>query len=139
MKSLRAVLIGKNEEDSAQFTVEDVILRNNAVLMKISDVDDKTSAEQYRNCYVYVNETDVQQPPKGAFFVHEMIGCEVWDTDGNIVGTIEDVLKLPAQDVWSVRTKRSSFMLPAVKEFVRKVDLKSKKVVIRMMEGLVEE
>lgn len=139
MKSLKAVLIGTTEQTARPLVVEDVIVRINAVLVKFEEVDSKTAAEQYRNCYLYVKEENVKKPPKGTYFIHEVIGCEVWDTDGNFVGRIEDVMKLPAQDVWSVRTKKSVFMVPAVKEFVQNIDLKNKKVVIRMMEGLAEE
>ena len=139
MKSLDAVLIGTAEKSAKAFTVEDVIVRMNAVLVKLEHVDTKTAAEQYRNCYLYVEGKHITKPPKGSYFIHEVIGCEVWDTEGKFVGQIEDVMKLPAQDVWSIRGEQNVFMVPAVKEFVQSIDLKNKKVVIRMMEGLVEE
>lgn len=138
MSSLSDVLVGSSEAAAVAERVEDVIVRPNAVLVKFSGIDDRTGAERIRGSYLYVEEAQAQAPPKGAFFVHEIVGCEVWDTDGAFVGTVEDVRKFPAQDLWSVRTATGVFFVPAVKEFVRKVDLQNRKITVRMIEGLME-
>jgi 16S rRNA processing protein RimM len=139
MASLSDVFIGASDDAALPYVVEDVIVRPNGVVAKFAGVDDRTAAEKFTNCLLYVEEAKAKKPPKGAFFAHDIVGCEIWDTDGRLVGAVEDILKFPAQDLWSVRTATGTFLLPAVKEFVRKVDLKNRKIVVQMIEGLAQE
>ena len=139
MASLREVLVGASDQAATPLIVEDVIIRQNAVLVKFSGVDDRTAAEKLRSCLLFVEESKAQAPPDGSFFVHDIVGCEVRDTDGAFIGTVEDVRKYPAQDLWSVRTDKGTFLVPAVKEFVRTVDLRKRIIVVQMLEGLSEE
>jgi 16S rRNA processing protein RimM len=134
--SLRDVFIGASEQAALPFVVEDVIVRPNAVVVKFAGIDDRTAAEKFTNRLLFVEEAKAKAPPKGSFFIHDIVGCEIWDTDGRLVGTVEEIMKYPAQDLWSVRTETGSFLLPAVKEFVRKVDLKNRKITVQMIEGL---
>lgn len=138
MASLREVFVGPAEASAAAYSVEDVILRQNAVLLKLSGVDDRTAAEKLRSCILYVEESMAKAPPDGSFFIHDIVGCEVRDTDGAVIGTVEHVLKYPAQDLWGIRTPTGTFLLPAVKEFVRKVDMKKRTIVVQLMDGLRE-
>ncbi len=139
LASLDEVRVGVNESAAVAMAVEDVILRQGAVLVKLQGVDDRTAAERLRNAYLFVEEQKVPAPPDGEYFVHDIVGCEVRDTEGALIGTIEDVQKYPAQDLWTIRSGEGTFLLPAVKEFVKKVDLKKRTVTVRMMEGLREE
>ncbi len=135
-ETLRDVFIGASEQAALPYVVEDVIVRPSSVVMKFSGIDDRTAVEKLRNNLLFVEEAKAKAPPKGSFFIHDIVGCEIWDTDGRLVGTVEEILKFPAQDIWSVRTSMGAFLLPAVKEFVRKVDLKNRKITVQMIEGL---
>lgn len=139
MASLRDVFIGRTEHDAHPNVVEEAIVRPNGIVIKFKGIDDRTAAEKLTNCLLFVEETKAKAPPKGSFFAHDIVGCEIWDTDGRMVGTVEDILKFPAQDLWSVRTPAGTFLLPAVKEFVRKVDLKNRKITVQMIDGLAPE
>jgi 16S rRNA processing protein RimM len=139
MASLTELFVGATEESAQLRRIEDVILRQGAVLLKLAGVDDRTAAEKLRQCFLYVDESHAQAPPSGAYFVHDIVGCEVRDTEGTVIGTVESVQKYPAQDLWSIRTPTGSFLLPAVKEFVKKVDLRRRTVTVWLMEGLREQ
>ncbi len=55
-----------------------------------------------------------------------------------VVGILADVLKLPANDVWVVRSGEKEILIPAVKEFIESVDEARKRIVIHVIEGLLE-
>jgi 16S rRNA processing protein RimM len=60
------------------------------------------------------------------------------DEKGNTVGTVKDVLRLPAQDVYVIDKNGREWMLPAVKEFVTSIDVATKTMWVRVIEGLME-
>jgi 16S rRNA processing protein RimM len=51
---------------------------------------------------------------------------------------VREVLKMPANDVYVVSGKGTEILLPAVKEFVLKIDLASRTMKVRLIEGMVE-
>jgi 16S rRNA processing protein RimM len=67
-----------------------------------------------------------------------MIGAEVRTDEGKTVGRIVDVLTLPANDAWVVRTNGTDVLIPAVKAIIKHVDLERRTVVIHALEGLFE-
>ena len=57
---------------------------------------------------------------------------------GAEIGTIKDVVRLPAGDTWVIRNGEKEILIPGVKEFIRSVDVGRRKVVIHVIEGLVD-
>ena len=57
---------------------------------------------------------------------------------GDDIGTVLEVMKLPANDVWVVSRGKNEVLLPAIKEVIRTVDVLRRTVVIRPLEGLLD-
>jgi len=136
---LRDIFIGMSTEDARASRVEDVILRGRVTIVKVERVDDRSLAEQLIGCLMFVEQRDVAVLQHGTYFIHDIIGCAVSTPAGTHLGWIDDVYKLPAQDVWVVRNGEKFNFIPAVKEFIESVDLKKKQVVLRVIDGLIEE
>ena len=73
----------------------------------------------------------------GILQIHDVIGLQVVDENDNSVGLVKDVLRMPAQDVYVIEQNGREWMIPAVKEFVVSVDVQSKTMKVRMIEGLI--
>ena len=57
---------------------------------------------------------------------------------GREIGKVEDVLKMPANDVLVVRSGEREVLLPVVKAVVKEVDPEAGRIVIVEMEGLLD-
>jgi 16S rRNA processing protein RimM len=137
LKGLGSVLLGESPGVCAPFEIEDVRTGGRNTLVKFSGVSDRTSAEPLVGRYLFVEEARSAKPGTGSYFIHDIIGCSVVTADGTIVGEVEEVYKFPAQDVWAVRRGTALEMIPAVKEFIQDVDLRHRKIVVRLIEGLL--
>lgn len=87
---------------------------------------------------MFVEARDTIAPKKGTYFIHDIIGMKMVTEAGDEVGTIRDVMELPANDVWVVGAGTREILVPAIKEVIRLVDLKGRTVVIRPIEGMLE-
>jgi 16S rRNA processing protein RimM len=87
---------------------------------------------------VFVEDGQQVNPESGSFFVHEIIGLRAVGEDGSPLGIVTDVVSLPAGDLWVVRRGEKQVMIPAVREFLREVDIRAGQVVIHTIEGLLE-
>lgn len=131
--------IGRAAEAAKGCRVEHVRFTNAAAVVKISGIESRTEAEQHRGEYVFVDERTSAGPAPGSFYVHDIIGLDVFREDGTYIGTVKDVQKSPAHDLWIVARSGREFMIPAVRAFIRSVELDRRRVVIRPIEGLIDE
>lgn len=138
LRSLGTILLGESEAECKPFEIEDV-KTGRSTLVKFSGVDDRTAAEPIVGRTLFVEESRKAKPKKGSYFVHDIIGCSVVTTEGTIIGEVENVYKFPGQDVWAIRQGSKSGMIPAVKEFIKDVDIKNKRIVVQAIEGLIDE
>ena len=139
LRKIKNLFVGFDDRGAVSCIVDEVRLSGTSARMKLRGIDDRTSAEQYVGRYVFVPKRFLAKLKKGRYFIHDLVGCRVVTTGGMPVGTVVDVYKFTAQDLWVVRGNAKEHLIPAVKEFIESVDIGKKLVVIRPMEGLLDE
>lgn len=107
------------------------------VLAKLGGVDTPEAATLLRGQRVSIDRTKVRLP-RGTVFIADLIGCAVLDDDGNEIGKIADVLTMPSSDVYVVKGAHS-YMIPAVREFVREIDVENRLVRVHLIEGMATD
>lgn len=96
-----------------------------AVVVHIEGIDTPESAEKLRGLYLCVDRSHAVKLPAGTYFVADIIGCEVFSTDGASLGVVRDVLETNANDVYVIEGERK-LMVPALKKLLHKVDVENK-------------
>lgn len=135
---LAAVFVGKTEETARELTIEMVRIHKGRPILKFQSVDSRNDAERLIGHVLYVNEEDRIELPEGMFFIHELIGMKVYTVDDTFVGTIRDVLQLPAHNTYIVQSEHKEVLIPAVDEFVESIDIEERVIRIKPIEGLLE-
>lgn len=127
---------GNNER---QYEIENVRYQKDMVIAKLKGVDDRNAAESLKGFDVFITEEDLRELPEDTFYIRDLIGCEVIDgRDGKSLGQISDVLKTGAQDIYQVELAfGGQALIPAVAQFIEKVDIRQKTVVIKVIPGLI--
>lgn len=72
------------------------------------------------------------------FYDHQLIGLAVRTQAGQAVGTITEVLHLPAQDTLAISHDSHEFLVPFVAELVPEVNLADGYVVVADVPGLLD-
>lgn len=137
-KKLKDVYLGREESDAHRRTVEYANIDARGVRLKFAETVNRTEAERLVGSLVFVDEEHRVKPKKGSHFIHDVVGLSVVDEEGNAVGIVKDVLRLPAHDVYVIDKNGREWLLPAVKEFVRSIDVAARKMRVRVIEGLME-
>jgi 16S rRNA processing protein RimM len=138
-RSLKHAWLGGTDQSAVEVTIERAAIDPRGVRLKLNALNSRTEAEAVRGQILFIDERDAVRLPKGRFFIHEIVGMEVRDIKGQFLGTVDDVLQYPAHDVYVVRGSGREIMIPAVKEFVTTIDLNSRTMTVRLIEGMVEE
>ena len=90
------------------------------VIVKLDGVDTPEMAERLRGAFLCVDREHAVTLPEYTYFVADLLGAEVRDTEGGAYGRITDVMELPANDVYVV--DGGKLMLPALKRLIRSFD-----------------
>ncbi len=138
-RRLSDVFIGTDAAVAVEQHVERAIVEQRGVRLKIAGVNDRTAAEQLVGAILFVEERHSVRLPKGRYFIHQIVGMAVVDETRGPVGTVRDVLKLPAHDVYVVAYRDKEYMIPAVKEFIRRIDVPAGQITVRLIEGMIDE
>lgn len=121
--------------DGHPWKVNAARVHKNTVLVKLDGVNDVDSAMKLKGKRVSIARADAKLP-EGSFFLSDVIGIRVEDESGKCFGTVKDVLTPPAHNVYVVEGEGESHMIPAVPEFVKRVDLEDGKMVVKLIEGM---
>jgi 16S rRNA processing protein RimM len=96
-------------------------------LLKLEGVHGRSGAEALRGAEIHVPRAAVAVPA-GEFLVDDLLGCSVVDGP-DPVGTVADVLLLPAADVLEVaRPAGAPLLVPLVADAVRSVDVDRRRI-----------
>ena len=101
---------------------------------------DRTAVEALRGVELLVDVPADEQPSESEeYFDRQLVGLRVLDAEGAEVGTVADVLHLPAQDVLQLDTPTGERLVPFVKALVPDVDLGAGTVTLAPVTGLLED
>ncbi len=131
---LDGVYIYDGDEKIAYFRIEHVKHLKEAVALKLDGVDSPDSAELLRGFEVSVPESERAVLGEGEFFIYELIGLEVVDRDGELLGELTKVYQGSAQDVFEVATPEGARLVPVVSEYVSEIDPEQGRIVLTLPE-----
>lgn len=127
-------------DDGTSWTVTAARWHSGRLLVRFDRCPDRTAAEAVRGTLLSapVSEADRPDDPD-EFYVRALIGLAARTVAGVVVGTVTEVLALPAQDVAVVtREDGNECLVPFVKEIVVGVDLDEGIFLIDPPAGLLE-
>lgn len=116
-------------------TVKACAEHKGSLIMSLSGVTDRNRAEALQWQYLEAIADERPDLDEDEFLTSDLIGLKAIDDQGNTLGTVRAVQRYPAHDVLVV----DAVLVPAVSEFVVRVDLEAKTITLRPIPGMFEE
>lgn len=137
-RTLRTALLGPDARP-VQVRMQGTL--KNLIILEIEGVTDRDAAEKLRQQYLMVPRSEVWPLPEGSYYVFDMLGLAVTDPEGNPLGKLVEVDKSsPVNDLYVIETVPGKrYMVPAVSQFVKSIDLERGVMVVQPIPGLLEE
>ena len=136
-RDLKEVLLRGKKGDQLLHIVSVKFLKNMAIL-KFREFTTPEEIDGIRQAGLFVTREQAVPLEEDEYFIADLIGIEVYTDDGEAFGTISDVLSTGANDVYVVDSPtHGQVLLPAIKDCVRQIDVKSRRKEIHLMPGLV--
>jgi 16S rRNA processing protein RimM len=126
-----------DDEKLIRVDIEDVKYHKNFVLLKFKDVNSINDAAKYKDMYILVNRKNAIKLPEGSYFVCDLIGLDVYDTEGSFLGKISDIMSTGSNDVYVINNGGEELLVPALKSVVKSISIEDGKIIVDIPEGLV--
>ena len=120
------------------YIIEEATILGDAALLKLKGIDNREAARNLVRQEVLVPESERVELPDGMFFVHDLLGLKVFDNNSVFLGVLEDVLSGAGSDIYVIRHEERELLVPAVSEFVREIDLEEGRMVIELIDGMLD-
>jgi 16S rRNA processing protein RimM len=136
---LEKVQLQRDGRPLGEYLIERAQIGNNEVFVKFRGIDDRNQAETLRDASLVIPVEARLSAEKDRFYHFEIIGLRAYTEAGESIGEIVGIETFPAHDVWVIRHGAQERMVPAIKAFIKEVDLQNRRVVITPIPGLLED
>ena len=107
-------------------------------LVRFDGVTTANDAEALIGCGVAVPRAQLPPPGPSALYHVDLIGCAVHTTDGELLGTVEELIVTGSNDVCVVRGAGREVLIPLVADVIATLDTAARTIVVRPVPGLLD-
>lgn len=137
-KKLKETVLDTGKE-KITLEIEGVKFFKQFVILKFKGFDNINDIEKYKGKSLYVTRQNAVKLRKNEYFIADLIDIAVYNEDDTLLGTLTDVLETGANDVYQVETPDGKeILIPAIKECILSVDIEGRKMVVHLLDGLVD-
>ena len=137
-KGLRRVYLVSPAGKELCCDVRSVRYAGNVPFLLFAGYDSPEKARALTGWFVKVPEDEAVRLPEGTYYWFELIGMEVISESGEKLGTIVDIFETGSNDVYVMKRGRKETYIPATAEVIKQVDRKERRIVIHLLDGLIE-
>lgn len=112
-------------------------IHNDEILVRLSTIQSREEAEVAKGTLIKVSRSLFPELPEDEFYWVDLIGLQVINLNGEVLGVIHDLMDNGVHQVLRVETekaedskKQREILIPFVEKFVSKVDFETRQVIV---------
>lgn len=132
-----APLTSEDQQHSFSITLTRPI--KNGFAARLGGVKTKEEADALKGVKLYAEREKLPDLPDDEYYYSDLIGLDVYDTGGTLLGRVKDVMNHGAADLLEIKgpASQNTILMPFTKEVVPTVDLTQGRIVADPPEGLI--
>lgn len=131
--------IGDNFE---KYDIDYCRLQDGFVIVKFTAINDANTAETLRNKMLYVDKSQLGELEQGEYYIQDLIGCKVLDTNGMEYGIVTAIDDFSSVNIVTVKQGGKELLFPFLERVILDVNVEEKTILVdkkSFMEVLVDE
>ena len=125
--ALREVMVGDE-----LLHIESVKPQGKNFLMRFREYTVREDAQKLTGRLLTVARAEAAPLDEGEYYVFDIVGLTVYDEEGRVLGTVENVLRTGSNDVYAVLTEDGrELLIPALHAVVREIDVPGGRMTVR--------
>lgn len=137
-KKIKKVILDTGKEE-LMMEIQSVKFFKNMVILKFKGYDNLNDVERFKGKTLWITREQAVPLDEDEYYKADLIGLEVEEETGKIIGKVTDVIETGANDVYEVAlTNDKTVLLPAIKECILDIDIEAGKMKVHLMDGLTD-
>ena len=109
------------------------------ILLKFEGRDRIEDVEDLIGLTLYMDKKNLPPPEEGEHYWHDLIGMAVETDSGKPLGKLTGIIPTGSNDVYVVRKGKREWLIPAIQEVIREINVEQQLMIISPIEGILEE
>ncbi len=106
-------------------------------IIKLNTIDSIEDAQKLQGQPIEIHHSQFYPLPEGQYYHFQLIGLEVWTTQGELLGTVTEVLTAASNDNYVVHGAKGETLIPAIEDVIKSIDLNKGCIIIEPIQGLL--
>ncbi len=137
-KKLKETILDTGKE-KITLEIESVKFFKQFVILKFKGIDNINDVEKYRQKNLYVTRANAVRLKRDEYFIADLIDIKVYEEDDKLLGILKNVIETGANDVYEIEMADGrEVLIPAIKECILSVDVEARKMVVHLLDGLLD-
>ena len=138
-RKLSEIIVQKKSGAEQTLGVEAARFFKNTVILKLKGIDTMDEAELYRGSSLFVTRENAVPLSENEYFIADLIDLAVSTDNGEVLGTLTDVLSTGANDVYEVTSDTGKkYLIPAIRDCIMDVNINDGTMTIHPLPGLLD-
>ncbi|MBI5183452.1 MAG: 16S rRNA processing protein RimM [Nitrospinae bacterium] len=139
-KRVKEVFIIGEDCREVRYRVIGIRYQGRYIIIHLNGFNSIDKAETITGREIDVPKEWLDPLPEGHYYYSDIEGLDVYDEGGQYYGKITDIFSTGegSNDVYIVKDKEREIFIPAIHDVIKDIDIEKKKIIIHLMEGLVD-
>tara|TARA_B100000029_G_C17188946_1_gene819838 strand:+ start:145 stop:561 length:417 start_codon:yes stop_codon:yes gene_type:complete len=124
--------------DIDRFIIENLIIGANKNVIKFENIDSRDAAEDIRGFKIFLSRKNFPPINDDQFYLADILGFKIFNEKNILIGIVDDILSLQGNDIIVMKNDNKEFLIPLVDEFLVLFDFEDKKIIVNIIEGLLD-
>ncbi len=132
------IIVDPPSGDSETRKIKTLRKLNKFVLVSFYGINDPETASRYRGAILSADRSLLPELQAEEYFYDQIIGLTVCTTEGSVIGKVSDIFETGSNDIYVVKGSGKEYLIPAIHDVIKKINLEEGKIIIRALEGLLD-
>ena len=111
-------------------------LQKERMVIKFKGISNREVAESLRAENITIPQDKLPTLPYGKYYHFQIIGMSVFETSGEYLGRITEIICTGANDVYVITNNTTELLMPAINQVIKEVDLDRSTMIVQLPKGL---
>lgn len=136
----KVTLVSPDEKTTRVFAIESARVHGERVLLKFAGITTPEQVQELRGWTIEIPQSQARKLESDEYFLHDLAGLHLVDAEGRDRGEIVEAYEGGGGVLLNVkRSDGKTYEVPFAEEICTKINLKEKKIIVELPEGIDED
>jgi 16S rRNA processing protein RimM len=136
---LEEVYIEDKKGNTKVFKISNIKYQKQFVLLQLEGINDMDTATYYKQGIVKIPKELALPLEEDEYYVSDLMGLEVYTEEDELLGKLKDIIFTGSNEVYVVDNgTKNGLLIPAIKDCIKDVNIDEGKIIVSLLEGLMD-